>query len=345
MNLFEQNQNFEFINGSALGAAFLGVASSDHLKEDHLVLISEKKFYEQLLESLDKKVPSKLGLLFSESFFLKIQSDERWQKVKKEFPWIILAKDFSLALVELSRFFHQKAYEKIDLFVDGREDKSADIHSSVRIGNHCFIGQNVVIEEGATIHPHCHIGANSYIGEETEIFPHTTLYPFSKVGKKCRFHSQVTLGADGFGYQFTQGMHAKVWHFGGVDIGDNVEIGANSCVDGGTFSPTRVGDGSKIDNHVQVGHNCQIGKHVLLCGQVGLGGSTKLEDYVVFGGKAGCGPSIELGQGCQVGGGGLVNNSWPAGTKLGGHPARPLKEWMKGLAYIRKASLEKNKEA
>ncbi|MDH5580278.1 MAG: UDP-3-O-(3-hydroxymyristoyl)glucosamine N-acyltransferase [Bdellovibrionales bacterium] len=345
MKLFKNNSQFEFVKGSCDKTAFLGIGPIEQIKENYLILLSEKKFFNQFIAHLPQDICFKLSLLFSKDLFTAIENDPQWLAVENKVETIILTKDFPRTLTQLSHFFHQKAYEKIDLMIDGRDDGSVKIHPSAKIGKSCFIGQNVTIEEGAIIHPHCHIGANSHIGKETILFAHLSIYPFTKIGDRCRLHSHVTVGADGFGYQFIDGVHQKMWHFGGVEIGDEVEVGANSCIDGGTFYPTTIGQGTKIDNHVQIGHNCQIGKHVLLCGQVALGGSAKLEDYVVFGGKAGCGPSIELGTGCQVGGGGLVNNSWPAGTKLGGHPARPLKEWMKGLATIRKLSLDKNKGA
>jgi len=345
MNFFKENSQMELIKGSYEQTAFLGICPVERVRDKYLVLLSEKKFFNQFISHFKNEQSEKVSILLTKDLYNTIKDDLDWKSVEEKAQVVIVTNDFPRTLTQLSYHFHQKAYENLDLMMDGREDGSAKIHPTAKVGANCFVGQNVTIGEGAVVHPHCHIGANSSIGDKTVLFAHGSIYPFSKIGNNCRVHSHVTIGADGFGYQFIDGAHKKMWHFGGVTIGDEVEIGANSCIDGGTFYPTTIGEGSKIDNHVQIGHNCQIGKHVLLCGQVALGGSAKLEDYVVFGGKAGCGPSIELGVGCQVGGGGLVNNSWPAGTKLGGHPARPLKEWMKGLATIRKLSLEKTKGA
>jgi len=159
-------------------------------------------------------------------------------------------------------------------------------------------------------------------------------------------HSGVVVGSDGFGYTFHQGQHKKIWHMGGVSIQDDVEIGSNSTIDMGTFSPTIIGSGTRIDNLVQVAHNVKIGKGCVLCGQSGIAGSAVLEDFVVLGGRAAVGPDVHLGMGCQLAGGSKVTDSaiWPAGSKLGGHPARDLKEWLKGLAYLRKVSLNETKE-
>lgn len=333
------NQEVKCLKGE-LTKDFEGVSSSKEPKKNHLTLINEKKFFLEISNSNN----SELSIIISDKLFEGLKDDEKYLELEKRCNDIFITSNFYKTLIALSKSFHDRAYSTIDTLVDGREDGSAKIDEGVRIGPNVFIGQNVEIKKGAKIGANCSIGAYSVIDENTELFSNVTLYPFSKIGKKVRLHSGVIIGADGFGYQFIDGVHQKIWHYGGVEIGNEVEIGAGSCVDGGTFSPTFIGEGSKLDNHVQVGHNCEIGKHVILCGQVGLGGSAKLDDYVVFGGKAGCGPSIELGIGCQVGGGGLVNNSWPAGTKLGGHPARPVKEWMKGLAYIRKMTLEKSKE-
>ena len=155
----------------------------------------------------------------------------------------------------------------------------------------------------------------------------------------------MVIGSDGFGYTFHQGQHKKIWHMGGVIIQDDVEIGSNSSVDMGTFSPTIIGAGTRIDNLVQVAHNCKIGKGCVLCGQSGVAGSAILEDFVVLGGRAAIGPDVHIGMGAQIAGGAKVTDGvWPAGSKLGGHPARDLREWMKGLAYVRKMSLDDGKK-
>ena len=185
--------------------------------------------------------------------------------------------------------------------------------------------------------------SGSVIGEGTTLYPNVTIYPKVEIGVQTRIHSGTVLGADGFGYEYDGGVHHKIWHCGGVKIGNHVEIGANSCVDGGAFYPTQVGDGCIIDNHVQIGHNAEIGRLVVVCGHTAISGSARIGDGVVFGGKSGIGPNMELGPGCQVAGGALVNCDWPAGVKLGGHPARELGQWMKGLAYIRKMSLGQKK--
>ena len=179
------------------------------------------------------------------------------------------------------------------------------------------------------------------IHEGTEIFPNTVVYRNVKIGKHVRIHGNCTIGADGFGYNFKNGEHLKVWHMGSVIIHDHVEIGAGTCIDSGTFSPTIIGAGSKIDNLVQIGHNCRLGKGVILCGQSGLAGSCSLGDYVVLGGKAAVGNGVTVGKASQIAGNAGVISNIGDGVVVGGFPARDIKEWMKGVAYVRKHSLSK----
>ena len=143
------------------------------------------------------------------------------------------------------------------------------------------------------------------------------------LGERVRLQPGVVVGADGFGYEFIQGRHQKVPQVGNVVIGDDVEIGANTTLDRARFSRTVVGEGTKIDNLVQIAHNVVIGRHCILCSQVGISGSTTLEDYVILGGQAGLGGHITLGKGSKVGGqAGLTSNLEP-GSYVNGTPAIP----------------------
>jgi len=301
------------------------ICDLDFPTEKGLLFIKNKKFLNLVLE---EKLPS-MGMIVCSK--LSDQAEE----LKKHSPLFIASSEkIDLAVSFLSKVFYEKKYDEQEQ-VDAQISSSATVHPGAFIGKNVVIGSNVVIYPGAVVMDHCSIGDNSVL------YPNCTLYSFVELGQNVRIHSGTVIGSDGFGYNHDSGVHHKVWHMGGVKIGNDVEVGANSQIDGGTFSPTIIGDGVKLDNNVQVAHNCQLGRGVLICGHVAIAGSSKLGDYTVFAGKSGMGDNMTLGAGCQVAGGALVNTDWPAGTVLGGHPARPLKEWMRGIAFVRKESLRK----
>jgi len=315
-----------------------GVTTLEFLKPNHLLFINSSKYWKKLENDLDSPMFSKMGLIVDENL---IDSLEGWDDAEKRFSFVFSTSHFEKTMCLLSKVFFELTFAKVDLVVDGRDDGSAKIDASASLGRNIFIGQNVEIGKNVKVLNGVSIMAGSKVGDDTILFPSVTVYTNVEIGKKCRIHSSTTLGTDGFGYNFIDGVHHKLWHFGGLIIGDDVEIGASSAIDGGTFSPTIIGAGSKIDNHVQIGHNCILGQGVILCGQVGISGSCSIDDYTLFAGKAGIGHGISIGKGVQVAGGALVSQDWPDGSVIAGHPARPLKEWLKGVAYLRKSSLKK----
>lgn len=304
--------------------------------------VKNNKFLQKLSQKIQNE-SFKALVIIDEKLWDSISDDQK-QLIKTKITNIYSSTNVALSLTLISKPFYMEKTQNLNFHVDGRQMGTASIHPSAFIAQGVFIGENVIIGEHVSIASGCVILPNVEIGNQTILYPNVTLYPWTKIGQKVRLHSGVVIGADGFGYTFHQGEHLKIWHTGGVIIEDQVEIGANSTVDMGTFSPTFIGFGTKIDNAVQVGHNVKIGKHCVLCGQAGVSGSAVLEDYVIMAGKAGVGPDAHLGKGTILAGAALVNESatWPAGSKLGGHPARDLKEWMKGFAYLRKVSLSKD---
>lgn len=323
----------------------LAISALDGLSENSVVFIKNAKFLEKFLPNLDKAVSLKIGAIVDEKFFNLVNADLKAQMQK--LPWIATSTNVAMSLTLLSKPFYDKKMKGVNTQVDGRQMGTTDIDPSAHIAQNVFIGENVKIGARVEIMPGCVILPFIEIGENTKLYPNVTVYPFTKIGKDCRIHSGTVIGSDGYGYTFHQGKHVKIWHMGGVNIHDDVEIGSNSSVDMGTFSPTIIGAGTRIDNLVQIAHNVKIGKGCIICGQGGIAGSAVLEDYVVMGGRAAIGPDSHIGMGTQVAGGAKVNESaiWPAGSKLGGHPAKDLKEWMKGIAYVRTMSLkEKSKE-
>jgi len=211
-----------------------------------------------------------------------------------------------------------------------RFGKNANIHAGVTIGDDCLIGDNTTILPGAQLLAGCEIGSDVMIG------PCAVLYENTIVGDRSIIHGNVTLGAYGFGYTHVAGRHVLSAQLGYVRIGSDVEIGAGTTVDRGTYGATSIGDGTKIDNQVQVAHNCRIGRHNLLCAQVGIAGSTSTGDYVVMGGQAGLRDHIHIGAGAKLSAMAGVTNDVPEGVTYMGIPATPERDQKLKLAALAK---------
>ncbi|HTK30571.1 MAG TPA: UDP-3-O-(3-hydroxymyristoyl)glucosamine N-acyltransferase [Candidatus Saccharimonadaceae bacterium] len=210
------------------------------------------------------------------------------------------------------------------------------LEPGVSIGPHCVIERGAHIGARTVIMAGCYVGPLSSIGEDGYLFPRVTLREECVIGARCIVHSGVVIGADGFGFAFDDGRYHKVPQVGNVVIGDDVEIGANTTIDRATTHSTRVGDGTKIDNLVQIGHNVVIGRHCIIVAQVGISGSTELEDFVTLGGQAGLVGHIKLGTGSMVGAQSGVSKSVPAHTTVIGYPALPQGVFKRINAYIQR---------
>jgi UDP-3-O-[3-hydroxymyristoyl] glucosamine N-acyltransferase len=202
-------------------------------------------------------------------------------------------------------------------------DSSAEIASSATVGPLCVIEAGAKIGERTHLQAQVFVGRDATIGADCWIAPQVYFATECTLGDRGRIHAGSVIGSDGFGYEFTQGHHAKVPQVGGVRIDDDVEIGANVTIDRARFSQTEIGQGTKIDNLVQIAHNVKVGKHCLLCAQVGISGSTTLEDYVVLGGQSGVGGHITLAHGTKLGGGAALTFNTKPGDFLNGSPAMP----------------------
>jgi UDP-3-O-[3-hydroxymyristoyl] glucosamine N-acyltransferase len=192
------------------------------------------------------------------------------------------------------------------------------------------------IGERTRIGPNCTIGPDTRIGADGLLHAHVTIYEHVSIGDRAVLHSGCVLGADGFGFVRGPDGYRKFPQIGRVEIGDDVEIGANSCVDRAALGVTRIGDGVKLDNLVHIGHNCSIGKHVVIAAQTGLSGGVVVEDYAVIGGQVGIGDKARietgavLGSGCGI----LTSKIVRKGQVVWGTPARPLKEHLEQLASL-----------
>jgi len=222
---------------------------------------------------------------------------------------------------------------------------SAVVHASARLGKNVIVAERAVIGDKAEVSDGTWIGAGTvlsadvHIGRDCEIYPNVTVYPGARLGDRVIVHAGAVLGGDGFGYvrDPASGHYEKFPQVGGLDIGDDVEIGANSTIDRGALEVTRIGRGAKIDNLVHIGHNCQIGEDVVIAAQTGLSGSIVIEKNVVLGGQVGIGEHARLEEGVMLGGqGGVLPNKVLRGKGVAfwGTPARPVREYLKQLAAL-----------
>ncbi len=203
---------------------------------------------------------------------------------------------------------------------------SAVLGSDVAVHAFVAIGEDVVVGDGSTLHPGAVIGDRCKLGKGCVIHPNAVLYADVILGDRVEVHSGTVVGGDGFKYHMVDGKHVKVPHSGKVELGDDVEIGSNCTIDRATFETTRIGEGTKVDNLVMIGHNNQIGRHNLLCGQVGIAGSCKTGDYVVMAGQAGIKDHTEIGDKVIVGAQAGVHRNISAGQSVLGSPALPVRE-------------------
>ncbi len=212
----------------------------------------------------------------------------------------------------------------------------AKIAPSASIGPHVTVGELTCIGERTSIGAGCTIGAQVELGDDCLLHARVTIYDNVRIGHRAVLHSGCVLGADGFGFVRGPNGYQKFPQIGGVEIGDDVEIGANSCVDRAALGVTRIGDGVKLDNLVHIGHNCDIGKHVVIAAQTGLSGGVVVEDFAVIGGQVGIGDKARieagavLGSGCGI----LTSKIVRKGQVVWGTPARPLKEHLEQLANL-----------
>jgi UDP-3-O-[3-hydroxymyristoyl] glucosamine N-acyltransferase len=203
---------------------------------------------------------------------------------------------------------------------------TATIGNDVDIYPFATIGDGVTIGDGSTIHSGVHVLAGSQIGDNVTIFPNAVLYENTIVGPRCLIHANAVLGAYGFGYGFVEGRHVLSAQLGNVILGADVEVGAGTTIDRGTYGPTSIGEGTKIDDSVMIAHNCRIGRHNMLCSQVGVAGSTTTGDYVVMAGQVGVRDHVHIGDGAVLGAMAGVTNDVPPGARMIGIPATPERD-------------------
>lgn len=213
---------------------------------------------------------------------------------------------------------------------------SAKIGRDVHIGAHCVIEKDAVIDDGVCLIAQVYVGSRSRVGQNSLLYPQVVVRDGVTIGRNCILHPGAVIGADGYGFYFASGRHNKIPHVGGVIIEDDVEVGANTCIDRGMTGNTVVGRGTKIDNLVQVAHNVEVGPLCLLVSQVGIAGSSKLGAGVVLAGQVGVADHVTIGDGVKVGAQSGIGKDVEKGATMFGTPVRPVTEELKLHSLLRR---------
>ncbi len=234
----------------------------------------------------------------------------------------------------------------VELFAPAWASQPAGVHPTavvagdavlgegVSVGPHCFVDRGVVLGDGVELRAGVVLGEGVRVGAGTTLHPRVVVYAGCSLGERCVVHAGAVLGADGFGFDPTPEGWEKVPQCGTVVVGDDVEIGANACIDRARFGATRIGDMVKIDNLVQVGHNCVVEPAALLCAQVGMAGSATVRGRAILAGQVGVNGHIEIGAGARVGGQAGVVGDLPPGGEYTGWPARPARRALREAAEL-----------
>lgn len=284
------------------------VAELDEAIESSICFYQSEKY-------LDKLLNCNAGLIFvPENFDETLKPEANLLFVDMPYIYFMLLVQKWLELSE--------PVKKSGISPDAFVSEDAEIGDGVDIAAGCWIGSKVRIGAGTILEANCVVRDNSTIGNNCHFFPNVTIYHECILGNNVILHSGVRIGADGFGYLLHENKQFKLPQVGNVIIKDDVEIGANSCVDRATLGSTIIGKGTKLDNLVQVGHNCVIGENSILCAQTGLAGNTRIGDRVYLAGQSGTADHITIGDDVLVGAQSGVAGNVESGMKVFGYPAR-----------------------
>lgn len=301
-----------------------GIRTVDTAKSGYVTFLFDKKLAEAALKS------EASAFVIPEGYSLP---DDR--------P-VVYVKDPKAALAAVIDMFYPVAKKLAGVDPKAFVASSAKIASSARIEAGAYIDEDVVIGEETIVGANAYIGSGTIVGSGCFIYPNTTIYYGCNIGNGVILHSGSIIGADGFGFYQDKGVSIKIPQVGGVVLGDNVEIGANSCVDRGALGDTLIGEGTKIDNQVQVGHNTKIGKHCIIVAQTGIAGSCDIGDYVVFGARSGTKDHVKITSKTMIAAQSGVDRDIEISGIYGGYPIMPRTKWMRNnsalleIAEIRK---------
>ncbi|MGR8981613.1 MAG: UDP-3-O-(3-hydroxymyristoyl)glucosamine N-acyltransferase [Gammaproteobacteria bacterium] len=249
---------------------------------------------------------------------------------------LLICDDPEICFIKSVKLLHPEMSYAPQIAPQAVLEKNVALGESLYIGPYAVIGENSSIGDNSEILAGAYLGKNVKVGKNCRIYPYAVIYDNVEIGENVIIHSGAIIGADGFGYKFRNHAHIKVPQVGNVIIEDNVEIGANTCIDRGALGSTVIGEGSKIDNLVQIGHNNKVGKHVIMCGQTGVSGSCVIDDYAILAGSAGVADHVTIGKGAIVMARAGVAGNVPPGVQVFGSPAKERKTAYKEQAAISK---------
>lgn len=333
MKSYTINEINEILNGEIVGSTLTSITAPEQLEAASITEISfiGNKKYEKFWAT-----SKACTAVVNEDISIEPGDNRAFIKVKNA----------DLAMSQVLELFAPPApVFAVSIHHTATIDATAQICNGAKIGAGCYIGPNVIIGDNSTIYPNVTILDESTVGKNTVIWSGTVVRERCHIGNDCIIHPNATIGADGFGFRpDPQRGLVKIPQIGNVIIGNNVEIGANSCVDRGKFSSTVLGDGCKIDNLVQIGHNSKLGKFCIMAGNSGLAGSVTLGNGVIIGGSASIKDHTTIGDGAIVGAGSGVTGDIPAGKTMLGYPAVEARDALKQWAILKRLVNEsKNK--
>ena len=241
-----------------------------------------------------------------------------------------------LALAQALEIFHPMERPEPGVHPSAVVAAGVSVGEGASIGPLASVAEGVTVGEGTVVGAGCVIGRGVGIGVDCLLHPRVVVGEQCRIGDRCNVHSGTVIGSDGFGFATVDGTHHKVPQVGIVVLEDDVELGANVCVDRAALGETRIGRGTKVDNLVQIAHNVEIGEHCLLVAQVGISGSTQIGHHTVFAGQSGCSGHLKIGSGVVLVARAAAYKDVPDGATMAGAPARPHREWLKANANLQR---------
>lgn len=320
---YTAKQIADFLHGEVVGDPEVTVSSFSKIEEgkpNTLTFLANPKYISYIYET--------------ESDIVLVNRDFIQDKPIK--ATLIKVDNAYAALGTLMEMVNQSAPKKNGVEEMNFVSQSASIGTDVYIGSFAYIADNVSIDNNSKIYPQSFIGDNVKIGKNTIIYPGVKIYHDSIIGSNVIIHSGAVIGADGFGFSKDGNVYNKIPQMGNVVIEDDVEIGANTTIDRSVMGSTIIHKGVKLDNLIQIAHNCEIGENTAMAAQVGIAGSTKIEENCVLGGQVGIGGHITIGKNSQIGAQSGIISNIKEGSELLGSPAYPVKNFFKSSIIIPK---------